>query len=311
MAIDSISGYKPSMRNLLVFLSLVFISCTGKEAPLGSAENPVKLFFVPSIDSNLITEKAQDIKRFLEQETPYKYKISVPNSYIAVVEAFGTKRADVSTLNTFSYILAYEKYGAQALLTSIRYGLPTYRGQIIARADSKVKTLKDIEGKKFAYVDPSSTSGYLLPKKLFIENHIKPSNTVFAQKHDNVVTMVYNRQVDAGATYHTPIEEGKINDARKLVKTQYPDVEEKVVIIHLTEPIPNDPIVFRKDLPEEMKNIIAEGFIKYVGTSAGKETLNTIFSITALKRSTDKDYDEIRIMLKKLGETAEGMIKKK
>ncbi|MDZ4661132.1 MAG: phosphate/phosphite/phosphonate ABC transporter substrate-binding protein [Pseudomonadota bacterium] len=295
---------------ILFVLPLLFLACTREEPPLGSEKNPVKLFFVPSIDTNLITEKAQDVKRYLEQETPYKYKVSVPNSYIAVVEAFGTKRADVSTLNTFSYILAYEKYGTQALITTIRFGKPTYQGQIIARADSKVKTIKDIAGKRFAFVDPASTSGYLLPKKLFIDNHIKPSETVFAQKHDNVVTMVYNKQVDAGATYHTPSENGKINDARKLVKTQFPDVEEKVKIIYLTEPIPNDPIVFRKDLPEEMKNIIADAFIKYVTTSSGKDTLNAIFSITALKRSTDKDYDEVRIMLKKLGETAEGMIKK-
>ena len=299
------------MKIWLLLLPLVFLACTREEPPLGSEKNPVKLFFVPSIDANFITEKAQNVKKYLEQETPYKFKISVPNSYIAVVEAFGTKRADISTLNTFSYILAYEKYGTQALLTSIRYGKPTYQGQIIARADSKVKTLRDIQGKKFAYVDPSSTSGYLLPKKLFIENGVKPSETIFAQKHDNVVTMVYNKQVDAGATYHTPIADGKINDARKLVKTQYPDVEDIVKIIFLTEPIPNDPIVFRKDLPEEMKTIIADAFIKYVGTPSGKETLNAIFSITDLKKSTDKDYDEVRVMLKKLGETAEGMIKKR
>lgn len=297
---------------ILVSICLLgLMSCTRTESPLGSPDNPVKLSFVPSVDSKLIEEKAQDVKKFLESNTPYKYKISVPNSYIAVVEAFGTKRADVSTLNTFGYILANEKYGVQALITSIRYGSPTYRAQIIARADGPVKSLKDITGKKFAYVDPASTSGFLLPKKLFKDENIRPKETVFAQRHDNVVMMVYNKQVDAGATYYTPPENGVVNDARRLVLKQHPDVLEKIKIVHLTGEIPNDPIVFRKDLPDEMKNIIADAFIKFVATSQGKDTLNAIFSITALKRTDDKEYDSVRKMLKDLGESASDLVKKK
>lgn len=281
---------------------ILLAGCTRQEPPLGSPENPVKLFFVPSIDSKLIEDRAQEVRRYLEANTPYKFKISVPTSYIAVVEAFGTKRADVSTLNTFGYVLAHEKYGVEVLLTSVRYDSPTYRAQIIARADGPVKSLKDINGKKFAYVDPASTSGYLLPKKLFKDKNIVPKETVFAQRHDNVIIMVNNRQVDAGATYYTPPQNGEIQDARRLVFKQIPDVEKKIKIIDLTGEIPNDPIVVRKDLPVAMKENIANAFIKFVATSAGKDTLNTIFSITSLKRATDKDYDEVRKMLKELGE---------
>ncbi len=289
-------------RFLVVVGIILLSSCTRQEAPLGSPENPVKLFFVPSIDSKLIEDRAQEVRRYLEENTPYKYKVAVPTSYIAVVEAFGTKRADVSTLNTFGYILAHEKYGVEVLLTSVRYDSPTYRAQILARSDGPVKTLKDINGKKFAYVDPASTSGYLLPKKLFKDKNIQPKETVFAQRHDNVIMMINNRQVDAGATYYTPPQKGEIQDARRLVLKQIPNVAEKIKIIELTGEIPNDPIVVRKDMPQEMKDKIAEAFIKYVATSEGKDTLNTIFSITSLKRATDKDYEGVRKMLKELGE---------
>lgn len=288
-----------------IFLCLGIIlwtGCTRQESPLGSPENPIKLFFVPSIDSKLIEDRADDVRRYLEANTPYKYKVSVPTSYIAVVEAFGTKRADVSTLNTFGYVLANQKYGVEVLLTSVRYDSPTYRAQILARADGPVKALKDINGKKFAYVDPASTSGYLLPKKLFKDKNIVPKETVFAQRHDNVIMMINNHQVDAGATYYTPPQKGEIQDARRLVLKQIPDVEKRIKIIELTGEIPNDPIVVRKDLPSEMKDKVAEAFIKYVATSEGKDTLNTIFSITALKRATDKEYDGVRQMLKDLGE---------
>lgn len=290
---------------------ILTVSCTSKrDQPLGSAENPVKFFFVPSVDATLLDSGAKVVKAYLEKETPYKYKFAIPQSYVAVVEAFGTDRADVASLNTFGYILANEKYGVQALLRVIRYGSDTYKSQIIARADGPIKKLEDINGKKFAYVDSASTSGYLLPAKYLMDKGIKPGSTVFAKKHDNVITMIYQGQVDAGATFYTPPEKGVIQDARRLVKTQFPDVEQKIKIIELTSDIPNDPIVFRKDLPEEMKKNIQQALMKFIKTPEGNKAFHDLYGVTDFKESTDKDYDSVRDILKSLGHSASELINK-
>ena len=85
-------------------------------------------------------------------------------------------------------------------------------------------TRKDFEGDLTIVVFPLV--------KILKQNHITPSSTVFSLKHDNVVTMVYQKQVDAGATFYSPpSKEGLIRDARILVKSQYPDVEEKIKIL--------------------------------------------------------------------------------
>ena len=201
----------------------------------------------------VLASKAAFIKRYLEAKTPYKYRFSVPTNYIAVVEALGAKRADVATLNAPGYILAHSRFKTEARLIVERHGSITYQSQIVVRADGPIKSLADIEGKKFAYVDPMSMSGYLMPQKLLIDNKIKPSETIFAQRHDNVITMVYQGQVDAGATWHSPPQNGEIQDARLLVRTQYEDIEKQVKIIHLTDHFPNDPIVFRADMPQKIK----------------------------------------------------------
>ena len=126
-------------------------------------------------------------------------------------------------MNSFGYLMANQKYGATAKLRVIRYGYDYYQGQIIAHVDSGISSVADLNGKKFAYTDPSSTSGYMFPKKILKENSVTLSDEVFATKHDNVVTMIYQRQVDAGATYYSaPSEDGKIRDARSRVKTQFP-----------------------------------------------------------------------------------------
>jgi len=290
---------------------LVLASCSKTKTALGTAGNPIKIYFVPSVDVKVIEDNTKTIKAYLEAHTPYKYEIAIPASFVAVVEALGTKRADIAAVNTFGYIMANERYGAKAKLTVIRFGLPTYQAQFIAKKDGPIKTLKDIDGKKIAFVDPASTSGYLLPLKVLKDNNINPSDTVFAMRHDSVVSMIYQGQVDAGATFYSPEADGKIQDARRLVLTQYPDVEEKIAIIQLSEAIPNDPIVFRKDLPLEIENAVIEAFMSFVKTPEGKDAFYKIYGATDFKPAKDSDYDGVRAMLEAAGAKPEDLATKK
>ena len=192
---------------LLPLLIFIVVSSVRElnEGALGTRSNPVKIYFTPSVDAKRISFNAKELTDFLEKETGYYYITAVPASFVAVVEAFGSGKADIASINTFSYLMANYKYGTEARLRIVRDGDETsYRGQIITRVDSGIDNLSEIDGRKMAYVDPSSTSGYILPKALLDRNDIHPGETAFAMRHDNVVTMVYQKQVDAGATYSAP-----------------------------------------------------------------------------------------------------------
>ena len=295
---------------VLLTLTLFFqTSCTRERAQLGTEKNPIKFFFVPSVDVKVLEDSSKEIKAYLEEKTGWKFKVSIPANYVAVVEALGTARADIASLNTFGYILAHEKYKAHARLTVVRYGQSTYKSQIITHVDNNINSLADLKGKKFAYVDPASTSGYLLPLKLLKEEKVEPKETMFAMRHDNVVSMIYQNQVDAGATFYSPPEEGEIQDARRLVKTQYPDVEDKIKIVKLTEPIPNDPIVFREGLPEEMIVKVVQTMKEFIKTEKGKKAFKNSLSVTSFVDSTDANYDSVREMLKTIGQSANDLMK--
>lgn len=297
--------------SVLLLAPLICLSgCTRDRGEIGTADNPVKFFFVPSVDVKVIEDTSQVLKDYLEKKTTYKFKINIPPSFIAVVEAFGTNRADVASINTFGYILAHEKYQTEARLTVIRHGESTYKAQFLAKKDSGIKELKDFEGKTLAFVDPASTSGYLLPLKILRSKNIKPKDTMFAMRHDSVVSMIYQGQVEGGATFYSPPADNEIQDARRLVKTQYPDVEDKIKIVELTPPIPNDPIIFRKDLPEKIKTDIVEALMEFVKTKEGQDVLQKLSSVTGFVKATDKDYDSVREMLKSLGKSASDLVKK-
>ena len=267
---------------------------------------------MPSVDAKVIDSNSKIMKEWLEANTPYKYSINVPQSYIAVIGAFGAKGADVAAMNTSGYIKANEKYGAEARLIVIRHGKKTYQSQFIAKK-GRFKALTDLNGKKVAFVDAASMSGYILPLKMLADAGVRlGGDPIFAMKHDSVVSMVYQGQVDAGATFYSPPDDKEgIQDARRLVRTQYPDVEDKIEIIKLTEEIPNDPIVFRKDLPEEVKKTITDAFLKMVLSDQGREAFKAVYGVTAIELATDKDYDSVRSMLAKLSQSANDVAGKK
>lgn len=302
------------MKNLFTILMglviLVTITSCKKDAVLGSRDNPVKLYFTPSVDSDTITSNSTEFIRFLEKETGLYFKTGIPTNYVAVVEAFGSNRADIGVMNSFGYLMANQKYGASAKLRVIRYGHDYYQGQIIAHVDSGVSSVADLNGKKFAYTDPSSTSGYMFPKKILKDNSVKLADHVFATKHDNVVTMIYQKQVDAGATYYSaPSEEGKIRDARARVKTQFPDVEDKVKIITTTDKIPNDPFVFRKDLPAEITSKFISALKKFIATEEGKTIFKNIYSVSGVVETNDAEYNGLREMVQAVGVNLDEMVK--
>lgn len=301
------SFFRQSKYFFLLVLVLILSNCT-QNREKGSEKNPYVFSLVPGQDIKVLSQEGEKLETWLLKDLGIHVKVMVPSNFIAVVESLGSKRTDIAIMNTFGYVLAHEKYNAQARLIGLNGTYDHYWGQIIARKD-RVKTLKDLNGKKFAFVDPASTSGYILAKKLFADRNIKLREYVFAGRHDSVASMVYQGQVDGGATYHSPAEDGVPQDARKLVRTQYPDVLEKVHILEKTGPIPNDPVVFRADFPMEVREKIADSLKRFIKTEEGRVCMRALYHMSDLRDVTDQHYDAARDVLKKLGQSAQDLVK--
>jgi phosphonate transport system substrate-binding protein len=275
------------------------------EEKLGTRKNPLKFAFSPSADTSKMMASAEPLRKCLEEKTGLFFDISIPPSYIVVVESFGSKKSDLAMMTSTSYAKAREKnYGVEPLLRVVRKGEATYQGMIVVRADSGISKIEDLNGKKFAFVDPASGSGRIFPKKLLDEKKVKLAEEVFANKHDVAIAMVYQKQVDgAAAFFSTPtdaakrrceIHDGKTcfgNDARNLLKTQFKDIFEKVKILVLTEPIVNDPVVVRSSLPAETKSKIRDSMkVCFKDLADKKQAINDVDS--AIDASA-KDYETV------------------
>jgi phosphonate transport system substrate-binding protein len=264
----------------------------------GSSSNPVTMAFVPSADSTKVLASGEPLAKLLQDATNLNFKVSVPTSYTAVIEAMGSNQVDVGWLAPFAYVLAHDKNGSQVILTTLRQGSKTYRSQIIVRADSGINNLESLRGKKFAFVEPASASGFLFPNALLASQRIDYksyfSDTLFAGGHDKVVIAVYNKQVDGGATFGNSIDTGPPTDARTLVTSTIPDVMTAIKPIAQTDPIPNDTVSVRKGLDDNLTKLIRDGLLYVQSTADGKKVLRDLYNIDGLGPGDDKDYDSIR-----------------
>lgn len=244
--------------------------------------------FVPSGDAQVIIKGGQEVAGLLHQETGLHFKSSVATSYAAVIEAMGAGKVDIGWLASFSYVLAKEKYDVELLLIVQRFGSPFYRGQIMVRTDSGIKSLNDLKGKRFAFVDPASTSGHLYPKTLLLSKGLDPKTffgkSIFAGSHNAVVLSILKGEVDGGAAY---------DGSRAAVAKSYPDVFEKIKVLAYTREIPNDTVSIRKEFPEDLKVKIRNGLKKVSRSPKGSRILKKLYGISGLV-DLDGLFDPVR-----------------
>ena len=289
-------------NKIVLFISILVIFGCEQQAELGTKKNPIKMYFVPSIEADKIITGGTEVAEIIREKTGYHFHVAVPTSYASVIEAMGTKETDIAWLATFAYILANKKFDAEVALTVVRKGFDKYRGQFIARSDSNINTLEDINGKIIAYTDAASTSGYIYPSALLIEKGIQPEKYFFAGGHPQAVLAVYSGKADVGCAFWTPVNEVEAHDARSTVIETHPDVMEKIKIIGYTEWIPNSTVTFRKDFPPEMKEEIISALMEFANDDENRETLKSLLEIENFIRASDKDYDSVREAMKTIGE---------
>ncbi len=276
------------------------------EAPLGSEDNPIIWSFVPSGEMERVAAGAQSVADMLQDETGLFFKTNVATEYAGVIEALASNppEAHMASLATFAYVMAAERGVAEAALVSVRYGSPTYNGQIITRADSGISSVAQLAGKTFGRPDPLSTSGWIIPMLTMRAAGVNPDTglkgVVDCGSHDAVVAAVYNGNVDAGATFV---------DARSSIEKDYPDVMDKVVVIAVTENIPNDGVQFSPSVDAATRAKIVDALLKIAATDEGKAALKTAYQWNALEKHDDSFYDPFRQVLQAAGLSIEELNK--
>ncbi len=238
---------------LLLVAAFVLSACGGGNQQAEGPKDPDKLVmgFVPSQNATTLQETAEPLGKMLSDELGIPVEVFVSTNFIGLVEAMANEQVHIGFLNPFAYVIAKDRGDpVEVMFKSVRHGNDSYRAQIFVRADSGINDVQGLKGKKFAFVDHASTSGYLFAAHYLLKNGIDPEKdieAIMAGSHDGAVLSVYNGQTDGGASFE---------DARTLLKDDYPDVMDKVKVIAYTDPIPNDTISVASWLSDDLKKRI-------------------------------------------------------
>ena len=272
-----------------------------KTARIGSLDRPVVFAFTPSQDVARVTASGNAIASALSQATGLKFKVTIPTSYAAEIESVCAGQTDLAAIAPLQMTLLLDKGCGTPILSALRKDekgqlATTYNAQILVRSDSGINDLAGLKGKKFAFVDPISASGYLFPS-LLVKNKTgqEPktffASTIFAGGHDKAALALYNGQVDGAATF---------NDVRTNAGMPA-DILQKTKVIDAAGPIPNDGIAIAKNFPADLRAQVTKALIDYCASDAGKAQCKSLFNWDGLKEVAADFYNPIRDAAKLAG----------
>lgn len=264
---------------------------------------------VPAEQDSQLEESYRVTTEILRDELGIDVEFFSAADYAGVIEAIIADRVDIAQFGPFAYVLAIAR-GAKAtavgVMTSDPAVTPGYQSYLVARSDNNsINSIADIKGKTVCLVDPASTSGYLVPFAMMLDEGIDPEtdiNILLAGGHDTSVIEVVDGTCDAGFAFDSMVDELLIERG----EIEPGDVK----IVQKSFVIAGSPMAMRTELPASLQTAIADVIQNKVnvdwavpnGYCASVDDCSlSDEKIWGYSARDDSFYDGIRSLCKQLG----------
>ena len=289
------------MKKLILTISVLFLalfltacgndSTENESSTASDDQEPFTIGVIPAQTEGEMQTAMDKLQTILSEELDREVEIEVYPDYNGVVESMNYDQIDMAYLGPLTYVIAEANSNAKAIITQLVDGEPFYYSYIITHKDNPVTSLDELlenPGEvQFAFGDPNSTSGSLIPSIELQERGVYESEqenqfeTVrFTGSHDATALSVQNKQVDAGAIdsaiYNQLIESGKIDS-------------EQLKIIWESEPLFQYPWAVLESTDDETIAKLREAFLAI----EDPEILDA-FGATGFTEATNEDYESIK-----------------
>jgi len=337
-----------------VFVALILVALLGiglvsaQDATPDPAKADWPSTFIIGVYPGDNIEKAlaaqEPLRAYLEQKLGVHTVVVTGTSYGAVIEAMRAGRADAFEVGPFSYLIANNVANAEAIavgnyVTVVdKTVLPAYYSVLFTKKGSGIKSIDDLKGKSFAFTDPASTSGYLMPsltimaaEKLDTKDQLDSffGQATFAGSHPASVLAVWNGTTDAGATFDDNLVAQANGDAAVPICGIEKDTVSGMEVFHspMTQEqidqiynncsdgniavfaqsvaIPQTPFAVNKNLPQSFKDAVKQALLDMADEQSVVDALGRFYvDPTTLDKSLDSDdafFNPLRDAARKLG----------
>jgi phosphonate transport system substrate-binding protein len=268
---------------------------TAYETPLSQKIPNLKIGLMPTQNQTDQEQALKPLDNYLEKYLERGIDFQIAQDNKQVVQWLVENKIDMAYLGSVTYLEAVEK-GAKIkpLVAPIdsNTGQPWYRLCLVVKSNSNIDTLEDLKGKTIAFVDQTSTFGYIAPladlKQQKINNPYQDfTQVIYLGNHTQSMTALEDGIVDAVATniaaYTNPPKNGKLTS-------------KNTKIIWESPPIPNFPIVISEELSPDLIQKLQRAFLSLpqgLGAIGGSELDGYTLVIAS-------DYDPIQQLREKL-----------
>lgn len=288
------------VASLLLLLAASFLAgCSPGGATTDDARRVLRFAYLPSEeDPEGRVDATHDLADRLARYTGLEVEIIRAVSYAPTIEAMRAGKIDVIRAGgPFTYMIAHEKAGAEAIVAfGTSDGRGIYKSLIVASRESGLEHLDDLTRRAaeldFAFVNPASTSGHLIPRAALESRGLDPDSDfaelIYTMNHTNSAMTIVSGKVDAGAL--------SLSSYERLLRTGKLEADD-LVILWESDPIPTGPVMVHPDLPEDVKQGIRQA---YLSLNTRDDPLYEQMALTYRKEdltfyeASDADWDDLR-----------------
>lgn len=210
--------------------------------------------------------------------------------YEEVNDLLRENRLDIAFVCTGAYVKGYEQFGMEILVVPVSNGETFYYSYTIVPEDSSVRSLEGLQGKTFAFTDPLSNTGKLVPTYRLARMNQTPERffgkVVYTYSHDKSIEAVARNQVDGAAV------DSLVWD---YMSRKNPVITSRTKVIGKSEPYGMPPIVVSRAVNSDMKRILRDLFLRVHEDPEGKKILSEIL-IDRFVVVNDNIYESVRAM---------------
>ena len=220
-------------------------------------------------------------------------------TYAELNELVKNREVDLAFVCSGPYTQGKEEFGMEMLAVPVANGKTVYYSYIIANSKSgNINSMKDLQNKKFAFTDPQSNSGCLVPTYMLARMGKTPksffSDYFYTNSHDNSIKAVAENQTD-GAAVDSLIWE--------FINKIDPALTSRTKIIEKSPPYGIPPIVVNSALDPETKKRLKEILLTLHEDKKGAALLAKI-QVDRFVEGDDRKYDTVRDMSRWLEKNA-------
>lgn len=291
-------------------LTLSVVGCSSnKEEEI----TELQIQFVPT-NVETADGTSAEFEAYMEKLLGMEVDVTVATDYNTIVEAMKSGKAHVGIMPPGTYAIGRKAGCATSILSStlVDYDKETeqpiegskvgdFRAEVIVRADSGIKSYKDLEGKTVARLGATSLSGFVYPYVEMIEADVDVSKITFKENLSIPAAMadVYNGKIDAclvfeGARY---VFKDLINDFEGNKVDVWTELDSFLGIYD----IPNDAIAVLPSLDEELVAKIKQAFLDMAADEEGLRIMGS-WGHTGYVESVEANYDPVAQFLDKAAE---------